>query len=195
MATSEFTIVNLSQYLARIEKEKRHHKPDFIFRGQPVDKPLLPKLGRYRLDANLFKKEKLILEEFKRRSPGLLDLDPASEWDWLSLAQHHGMPTRLLDWTYSALAALWFAVEKEPGQKNDERKIAVVWMLKTEVGDFMKSDETDSPLNNPRTKIYRPKVITRRIDVQGGLFTVHHFRRKSGDFLGNYPFDKTSAVV
>ena len=53
--------------------------------------------------------EEHILRNFSRYSRPFLDGRPVNEWELLVIAQHHGVPTRLLDWSYSPLVAAHFA--------------------------------------------------------------------------------------
>ena len=124
-------IDSINDYISIVEKIKRNSEAnanyaELLFRGQNTDKPLLPKLARLRLNGNIVNVEKLMLAEFKRGIIPLSEFKPEDDWDLLALAQHHGLPTRLLDWTYSSLVALWFAVSEAPkknekGEKDDKR--------------------------------------------------------------------------
>ena len=149
--------------------EKTGNHVDFLFRGQRRDLPLLPKIARLDLRGEITNIEKLIIAEFRRTSLPLSEFRPENDWDLLALAQHHGLPTRLLDWTYSALAALWFTVHKP--SHNQEN--GVVWILEPDVEDFRIDTEVHDPLSNKVTKIFRPKIMSRRISAQAGAFTVH----------------------
>ncbi len=172
-------IVSVQDYVALIgelkaDSELKGNHTDLLFRGQNSDEPLLPKLARLDLKGEISNMERLMLAEFKRGILPLSEFQPANNWDLLALAQHHGLPTRLLDWTYSALVALWFAVAK-PAKKDKKNKLlnGVVWVLNAVTEDFRTDTEQIDPLSNKITKIFRSNVVSRRISAQSGVFTVH----------------------
>jgi hypothetical protein len=68
--------------------------------------------------------EEHILRNFIRYSRAHFTELPVNEWEFLVAAQHHGLPTRLLDWTYSPLVAAHFATTERP-QRTDR----VIWRL------------------------------------------------------------------
>lgn len=146
---------------------------ELLFRGQRQDHSLLPKLARLNLSGDIENVEKLMLDEFRRACLPLVEYHPENNWDLLALAQHHGLPTRLLDWTFSALVALWFAVQKEPHEEDH----GVVWVLSADHSDFRDTVEFDEPLSNEITKIFRSRVVSRRISAQAGAFTVHRINK------------------
>ena len=123
------TITSVKDLISIVQDYNNDH---LLFRGQDIDKPLLPKFARKAKDnalENPLKIEKSMFNAFKVESiPHITSQRVLNDWDLLSLAQHYGMPTRLLDWSENPLVALWFAVENPPDHKKSD--YGAFWLLK-----------------------------------------------------------------
>src|SRR5260221_1525665 len=158
--------------------ETQFNSGSYLFRGQSEDWPLKPKIGRGTLKDDFLAQEQNLLEEFRLRSRPHLVTPERNPWDLLAIAQHHGMSTRLLDWSQNALAALWFAVKDDPKEGDH----GVVWGLPVTQSDVARPDE-ETPFDGNRTKVFRPSHVTKSIVAQSGWFTVHKFIRKEKRFV------------
>lgn len=160
-------INSVQELLGFYETQKNN---DVIYRG--VSKSthrLVPKIGRpktIKAGWTRIAEEQLIIQ-FKLRAQPHLEHLPRSESDWLVIGQHHGLPTRLLDWTENPLVATFFAVDQDGGRKSD----AAIYV---ETLPQTVSSTIDSVFDIQNVEFLFPVHIAKRISAQAGVFTVHH---------------------
>lgn len=142
-----------------------------LYRGvSTVDHKLVTTLGRLNLkDGDSYTSvERKILRTFKERALPFLKIIPNNDWEWLALAQHHGLPTRLLDWTRNPLVAAYFSVKKESNEPS------IIYVLTQKNQQLVNIEQHKDPLKVEGVPLrYIPNHVTERIIVQNSLFTFH----------------------
>jgi hypothetical protein len=140
-----------------------------IFRGvrDSAHDALVPAVGRGRRrkmhSFRAAKYERDLLRAFKRLAFPHLAVDPRNDWEWLCIGRHHGLATRLLDWSHNVLVATFFAVEDDFDQES-----AIFACV-----DLPAAREDESPFGITEVVKFSPSHVTPRVVAQKGIFTVH----------------------
>lgn len=157
----------------------------------------------YGLEPSIFWKvgdslrERILLNKFKTKARPYLQSYKDNYWEWLFLMQHYGIPTRLLDWSESALASLAFSTLYREDKHNG--KDAALWCLdpiklnRDYVREFRPDELIPNILDETVRKIqvymdpeipnefpiavYGP-LNNERITSQKGVFTVFPFKER-----------------
>ena len=115
---------------------------DFIFRGQSHPYPLQTTFHRTKrkvLPIYLSNDIPLLYRSITGRIRPVFNLDRPDELGaMLNLAQHHGFPTPLLDWTYSPFVAAWFAFERVGAKRQSGEKVRI---LSIDRNKFLRFDQ------------------------------------------------------
>jgi hypothetical protein len=117
------------------------------------------KTSLIRLGGDIRTLERHLLRNFRKYAHrDVVERD--SFWHWLATAQHHGLPTRLLDWTYSPLVAMHFATI-DPSSNVD----AAIWMVDYVKANRMIPDNLSGKLQQEGCNVFTIDMLA-RFDVE-----------------------------
>lgn len=168
LAFSEFILTKLANPFQTV-------RDTWIFRGQTLATwPLVPQILRaeftewraWNTRLQIREQESELISAFKRGAVAHMPRPPDEQWNLLALAQHHGLATRLLDWTFNPLVALYFAVRSPERGGGD----SAIWCYRHTGAS---SNEVADPFQNRQVVFFEPPHVSPRIATQSACFTAH----------------------
>ncbi|EGR8992266.1 MULTISPECIES: FRG domain-containing protein [Vibrio] len=196
MKIREIKISSLSSYVNQVNNVRNEwgvHPSDIWYRGIASRRYSL-KPGTVWRGVGIHN----LVQDFLLHYEAYSERTVQEPWSLYALMQHYGLPTRLLDWTKSALIALYFALEEENKSESSNKRI-VYMMVPLDLNDKVNSDpfvfnvsstkdyhkylpwelsEGKHDLPEEPLAIYIPSN-NKRIQSQQGAFTVHGSSKES----------------
>ena len=186
---------SISDLVKELKNDLGDYEGPVWYRGQANKNwRLLPRLCRLQNEVD----EMNLIRQFRQSATMLLDPRPQETQEWLFIMQHHGVPTRLLDWTESALMAAYFAVDQEPDSDG------ALWVLlpmelneQAGIYELPAFEETNVLINylpeyieQSTTVKYGPIAISAtrnnpRMESQLSVFTTNHKLKTPIERVGN----------
>jgi hypothetical protein len=145
-----------------LEVFRPHQGIGWIYRGQADARwPVIPAAGRpaYNTGTDLGR-----FGHWRKRAIAYSTAIPENDWEALALAQHHGLATRLLDWTFNPLAGAFFACSSHPEADG---------ALYCYFPEAYLNPETATLEDFDALAAYLPRGIASRIVQQSAVFTYH----------------------
>ena len=193
--TAKFPVIEINTWQDYLKTASGSRYKNWAFRGQSnAEWPIYSSLSRYLRNFGIHqqawaRQEDRILRIFERKAHLYLEHVPVEEdnFQWLALMQHHGAPTRLIDFTWSPFVAAFFALEhatkdaavwaispsqlwntthKFPGRKTAVKTDELNMRIPGNYKDFFLGN------NVPFVVYGEPVIMNKRLIAQSGTFVV-----------------------